>query len=111
DYINTNYTCISGQNKVICEGTINTIDCGNNTITIISAMYGRTNPSICINGLDSNLNQNNQCFFNANDSVAKLCNNQMSCSLYASSTDFTDLCNGTKKYLSVSYKCIKNSSK
>ncbi|KAM9475483.1 uncharacterized protein Hap1MRO34_011288 [Clarias gariepinus] len=109
-YYNTTYDCISGRVVVICEQGYSTLDCENDSIKIINANFGRHDSFTCSNGLPCNATHNTNCYAkNTSSIVAALCNGQKRCTLEASSTIFTDPCNGTSKYLTVSYRCTPTS--
>ncbi|MCJ8735251.1 hypothetical protein PDJAM_G00244850, partial [Pangasius djambal] len=105
-YYNTTYDCISAQDTVICEQGYSTLNCGDGSIQIINANYGRADSVTCVNGLPNGLIQNTKCYApNTRSTVAALCNGRGSCTVEASYTIFTDPCVGTSKYLTVSYIC------
>ncbi|XP_060788676.1 uncharacterized protein LOC132893497 [Neoarius graeffei] len=105
-YYNTTYDCINGQFVVICEHGYSTLDCGDDSIQIINANYGRADSVTCSNGLSNSLIQNTNCYApNTLPTVAALCNGQQRCTVEASFKLFTDPCVGTVKYLTVSYLC------
>ncbi|XP_058246370.1 rhamnose-binding lectin-like [Hemibagrus wyckioides] len=107
-YYNTTYECISGRVAVICERGYSTLDCGDGTIQIINANYGRSDSVTCSNGLSNSLIQNTNCFAPKTSSkVATLCNGQSRCTVEASYSIFTDPCSETVKYLTVSYMCTR----
>ncbi|XP_060737561.1 rhamnose-binding lectin-like [Tachysurus vachellii] len=107
-YYNTTYECINGRLAVICERGYSTLDCGDGSIQIINANYGRADSVTCSSGLSNNLIQNTNCYSpNALSKVATLCNGQRSCEVEASYTVFTEPCTGTVKYLTVSYICTR----
>ncbi|XP_053480413.1 rhamnose-binding lectin-like [Ictalurus furcatus] len=105
-YYNTTYDCIRGHLVAICEHCYSTLDCGNDSIHIINANYGRGNSRTCSNGLPSAQTQNTNCYTpNTLSTVAALCNGKKNCTVEASNTIFNDPCVGTAKYLTVSYIC------
>ncbi|MCI4381130.1 hypothetical protein PGIGA_G00248120 [Pangasianodon gigas] len=107
-YYNTTYDCINGRVTVICERGYSTLDCGDGSIQIINANYGRADSVTCSNGLSDSLTQNTNCYAqNTLSTVASLCNGQTRCTVEASYTIFTDPCTGTVKYLTVSYICSR----
>ncbi|KAB5567716.1 hypothetical protein PHYPO_G00236070 [Pangasianodon hypophthalmus] len=107
-YYNTTYDCINGRVTVICERGYSTLDCGDSSIQILNANYGRTDSVTCSNGHSDSLTQNTNCYAqNTLSAVASLCNGQKRCTVEASYTIFTDPCTGTVKYLTVSYICSR----
>ncbi|MCI4381132.1 hypothetical protein PGIGA_G00248140 [Pangasianodon gigas] len=105
-YHNTTYDCINGRLVVICEHGYSTLDCGDDSIQIINANYGRADSKTCSNGLPSGLTLNTNCYEKRTLSiVASLCNGRKRCTVEASYTIFTDPCFGIVKYLTVSYMC------
>ncbi|KAM9475811.1 rhamnose-binding lectin-like isoform 2-T2 [Clarias gariepinus] len=106
-YYNTTYDCIDGRLSVTCEFCSSTLDCGEGTIQIINANYGRANTRTCSHGVPSSLTQDTNCYApHTFTNVAARCNGQRRCIVQALFTLFTDPCYGTLKYLTVSYTCI-----
>ncbi|KAF4070587.1 hypothetical protein AMELA_G00287090 [Ameiurus melas] len=107
-YYNTTYDCINGRVTVICERGYSTLDCGDGSIQIINANYGRADSLTCSSGLSNSLIKNTNCYApNTLSAVAALCNGQRRCTVQASHTIFTDPCSDTVKYLTVSYFCTR----
>ncbi|XP_007234690.3 rhamnose-binding lectin [Astyanax mexicanus] len=106
-YLNTTYNCLEARVSMICEGSYSTLNCGNHVIQIVSADYGRTDRTICSEGLTNNLTENTNCHSpDTVTSVVERCNDRRRCTLEASNAIFTDPCFGTYKYLAVSYFCL-----
>jgi len=87
------------QESFACENEYFSPSCSGGTITIQSAIYGRTSNSICSGGnvVDCRSDGTNQ--------ISNLCNGQSICSISASNANFGDPCLGTKKYLQVKWTC------
>ncbi len=87
-----------------CEGSRLSFCCKpHEVVKIVSANYGRTNATACV------ASDNVNCV--SASSVAKVqaaCNYKVKCSLLASNAVFGDPCEGTPKYLEVSYRCLDN---
>ena len=88
----------------ICEDERQTIRCeGGATISVLEASYGRNDNVTC----PSLFIRTTSC--NAGSSLSVVqdnCDDQASCNLFASNSVFGDPCQGTFKYLQVTYKCI-----
>ncbi|KAM9475090.1 rhamnose-binding lectin-like [Clarias gariepinus] len=107
-YFNTTYVCTNGRVDVICERGYSTLDCGDGTIHIINANFGRADSATCSNGLSNSVLQNTNCYApNTLTTVAELCDGQSRCTVEASSTIFSNPCTETVKYLTVSYMCTR----
>lgn len=81
-------------------------------ISVISALYGRKNGTLCRGGDDDDDDSshplNTNCAApNILSAVGKNCDGRSSCSIYTSSFDQfgPDPCPGTTKYLQVEYTC------
>ncbi|KAM9475812.1 rhamnose-binding lectin-like [Clarias gariepinus] len=108
-YYNTTYDCIDGRSVVICEDGYSTLHCGDDSIQIINANYGRANSRTCSNGIPDAQTKNTNCYAPSSFStVTSQCNGKKRCTVRASNTIFTDPCFGTSKYLTVSYICTRN---
>ncbi|MCI4381133.1 hypothetical protein PGIGA_G00248160 [Pangasianodon gigas] len=107
-YYQTTYECISGRVVAVCENGYRTLDCGDDSIQIINANYGRADSVTCSHEVPTGLTLKNNCYAPNTLSlphVAQLCDGHQSCTVEASSTIFTDPCQKTVKYLTVSYTC------
>ncbi|XP_051964738.1 L-rhamnose-binding lectin CSL2-like isoform X4 [Xyrauchen texanus] len=106
-YYTTNYICVPAKTSVTCNGGYSYLYCEYGRIQINTANYGRTDKITCSEGRPSSQTQNTNCYSpNALSPVAKRCNGQRSCEVFATHTVFTDPCFGTYKYLTVSYFCL-----
>lgn len=94
----------NAMSVTICEHQRQTISCGGGTtISVVEASYGRHDGQTC----PSSFILTTSC--NAGSSLSVVqgsCNDQASCSLFASNSVFGDPCVGTFKYLQVKYECI-----
>lgn len=106
-YYTTNYICIPAETSVTCQGGYSSLYCENGRIQINTANYGRTDKHTCSEGLPSDQIQNTSCYSpNALSPVSQRCNGMRSCEVFATHTVFTDPCEGTYKYLAISYNCL-----
>ncbi|XP_058255232.1 rhamnose-binding lectin-like [Hemibagrus wyckioides] len=77
-----------------------------NTIKILNVNFGCADSVTCSSGIPNSFTQNTNCYApNTLSTVSSLCNGLKSCTVEASSTVFTDPCNTTATYLTVSYTC------
>lgn len=89
---------------IACEHTSAALSClADQTISVVSAVYGRTDRTTCPNSAMSNTNCRTGAA--ATSLVEKLCTGQNACSVSASNGIFGDPCVGTFKYLQVVYLC------
>ncbi|XP_078366562.1 rhamnose-binding lectin-like isoform X1 [Oculina patagonica] len=90
----------------VCEDKSLKISCkGNQKIEITAADYGRSEPSssgVCPGLIDWSTNCHTP---KALEITKEECDDFTSCTLYANNDEYGDPCWGTKKYLTVSYKC------
>ncbi|PFX31951.1 L-rhamnose-binding lectin CSL1-like [Stylophora pistillata] len=96
------------RSALVCEGGKQKIRCTHQKIEIISAVYGRTDRSVCQWGLDWMVAWawNVNCRApNTFDIVKKECDTLSECDLHANNAEFGDPCFATKKYLTVKYRC------
>ncbi|XP_030832279.1 mucin-22-like [Strongylocentrotus purpuratus] len=85
---------------VVCERETDDIDCGDGAINICTAVYGRTNPSTCVEASKTD------CILDvSSEPDLASCNGQQQCTVYASNSLFGDPCPGTVKYLEITYSC------
>ena len=83
---------------------------GGQVISVISALYGRKNATICADYTDP---MNTDCEApNALHVVREECDGRSSCSIYTSNVrQFgADPCPGTPKYIQVDYTCYSHDS-
>ncbi|XP_026884118.2 L-rhamnose-binding lectin CSL2-like [Electrophorus electricus] len=108
-YLNISYSCICPgiQTSVTCESLQRELTCGQSNISIISANYGRTNSTTCSAGRPANEVANTNCYASSSlSTVITWCQGHKSCVVKASASTFTDPCQGTFKYLNVTYVCV-----
>jgi len=92
---------VSSHEIEICEGEEKVISCvGDERLYIVSSIYGAGSATSCPRNTNGKL-----CFEKLN-TVRYSCNEKLSCTLKASSSEFSDPCNGNAEYLKVSYRCI-----
>lgn len=97
------------RHALVCEGGKQTIKCEHQEINIVSASYGRTNRDVCQWGLDWMVAWSWKVNCHADstlDVVKKECETLSECELHANNAEFGDPCFLTKKYLTVTYRCI-----
>ncbi|XP_053360640.1 rhamnose-binding lectin-like, partial [Clarias gariepinus] len=76
-------------------------------LKIISANYGRTDPSTCSSGRPTSQLTNTKCYTsNTLSKVAARCEGKSSCQVPATNDFFLDPCVGTYKYLTIVYGCV-----
>lgn len=92
------------RSALVCEGGKQKIRCTHQKIQIISAVYGRTDRSVCQWGLDWTV----AWLWNVNCRAANTlaivkneCETLSECELHANNAEYGDPCFGTKKYLTV----------
>ena len=99
------------KEALICDGGSKKITCAPGfTITVVSASYGRTNQQSCSSDISFMLADTYYlyCYVpGITYKVGKICNNQESCLLTATPSQFApyDPCILIKKYLTVLYTC------
>eukprot|EP00301_Raphidiophrys_heterophryoidea_P017860 c2863_g1_i1.p1 GENE.c2863_g1_i1~~c2863_g1_i1.p1 ORF type:complete len:559 (+),score=103.85 c2863_g1_i1:59-1735(+) len=97
---------IVGSPKTVnaCEGSGLELACGaGTTISIMSALYGRTGVTVCPAAAMYSTN----CASSSSLAVVKAaCAGKASCHLDATNGPFGDPCYGTNKYLEVQYACV-----
>ncbi|XP_048031498.1 L-rhamnose-binding lectin CSL3-like [Megalobrama amblycephala] len=90
----------------VCEGESAFLRCHWGVIKIIKVNYGRTDRTICGSGKKNQLISNTHCFQKTSHRIMSIrCDGTKSCSVPAVNSVFSDPCNGTYKYLDVSYEC------
>ena len=92
-------------NEYVCERSTLHLDCGpGQTISIISALYGRITSLICENGKTSTTSCESA---NSHEVVQRHCHGNQTCDIEASNVEFGgDPCITYNKYLHVYYTCI-----
>lgn len=110
-YLSTKYQCVppsTSTSALACEGNRVSMSCpSGQTVSVISASYGRHNAHTCPHSAVSNQNCHAS---NSLKEVKSQCDGQRSCSPQASAGVFGDPCGGTYKYLETSYVCIPASA-
>ncbi|XP_056598348.1 secretory phospholipase A2 receptor-like [Triplophysa dalaica] len=106
---NLGFICYNGVSKdfIICQSQTFLLSCDQGTIKVLSANYGLTDRQTCSTGRPANQTSNVQCSLNTSLTVATRCDGETSCSMVVNNTVFTDPCDGTYKYLNVSYECVE----
>ncbi|KAK7930452.1 hypothetical protein WMY93_006847 [Mugilogobius chulae] len=112
-YLESTYGCFisaptpSNQSSVVCEHSTAHLRCDQGqVIRLNSASYGRRDSTTCSAGRPQSQIQNTNCERSVVDKVAPVCNDENSCSVRATNTEFGDPCSGTYKYLHISYTCV-----
>lgn len=90
-------------NVVVCEGGSMQLSCpAGKTLSVLSAMYGRLDASICPH---RNIFSTN-CTSTTSDAIVQAaCDGQQICLVAAKNSDFGNPCGNTYKYLDVTYIC------
>ncbi|KAJ8021869.1 L-rhamnose-binding lectin CSL3 [Holothuria leucospilota] len=84
-----------------CDGDV-TLDCGENYLFILDAVYGRENPRICP---FAPMTQTDGCYTDQLlDALRDECHNEYNCTF--NPFDLENYCQGTTKYLHFTYKCV-----
>uniref|UniRef100_A0A224XH89 Putative galactoside-binding lectin n=1 Tax=Panstrongylus lignarius TaxID=156445 RepID=A0A224XH89_9HEMI len=93
-------------NELVCENEEMEFTCPKGyTIEILSAMYGRKDRRICS---DPKKNDTDCEAYGSNVKISDRCNLRQQCRILADSTLFGNPCVGYRKYLQVSYRCLRN---
>ena len=87
---------------IVCEGNGPSLIACNTSIHIISAVYGRTDEATCPSDHINTL----QCLDDkALSIIRQRCENKKSCHVNANNDLYGDPCQGTYKYLNVTFQC------
>jgi len=86
--------------KAVCKSKTAVIDCGNRTITIHQALYGRTRATCGIYRVTSF-----GCVNDVTDDIVELCHLRSSCIFDVTDSLFGDPCNGYSEFLDLKYSC------
>uniref|UniRef100_A0A4W4FTH0 SUEL-type lectin domain-containing protein n=1 Tax=Electrophorus electricus TaxID=8005 RepID=A0A4W4FTH0_ELEEL len=107
-YLNISYSCICpGIREYTVPDSSTSLNKCDLNISIISANYGRTNSTTCSAGRPANEVANTNCYASSSlSTVITWCQGHKSCVVKASASTFTDPCQGTFKYLNVTYVCV-----
>ncbi|XP_051913367.1 L-rhamnose-binding lectin SML-like [Hippocampus zosterae] len=104
-YLQTNFSCLPAVTCVVCEESEARLYCEHGqVIFVFGADFGRRDQTTCARQKPLSEIQNVQCV-HPTDIVAKRCNGKKSCRIMASRDVFGEPCEGTYKYLEVSYTC------
>lgn len=110
-YLSTKYQCVppsTSTSALACEGRPASMSCpSGQTVSVISASYGRHNAHTCPHSAVSNQNCHAS---NSLEKVKSQCDGRRSCSPRASHHTFGDPCGGTYKYLEAAYTCVSASA-
>ena len=103
-YLEVKYQCTQAIQATICEHYRKILSCpSGRKINVLEASYGRRDRHTCPH---PKIQTTNCHAANSISTVKSKCNNQSSCSLFASNSVFSDPCQDTYKYLRVKYYCI-----
>ncbi|XP_076859318.1 rhamnose-binding lectin-like [Brachyhypopomus gauderio] len=106
-YLNIKYFCMIQHTSVTCEGQNAVLTCGVGVLNILSANYGRTDPTTCSAGRPKGQTTKTNCYGTKTLSeVTKRCGGKSTCVVPATNSVFSDPCFGTYKYLSIKYFCM-----
>uniref|UniRef100_A0A4W5QCE8 SUEL-type lectin domain-containing protein n=1 Tax=Hucho hucho TaxID=62062 RepID=A0A4W5QCE8_9TELE len=103
-YLDVTYICLPAKTSITCEYSTSSLDCGKGVIKVFHANYGRRDDSTCSAGRHELSNQN--CLQPKTlDVVKQWCEGKSQCTVGLDPV-FGDPCQGTYKYLEVSYTCL-----
>ncbi|XP_024148697.1 L-rhamnose-binding lectin SML [Oryzias melastigma] len=106
-YLQTNFTCIHTKTTHLfaCQESYAHLKCDYGMdIYVLSANYGRNNHTICSANRTPSQIEDVTCS-NPTPIVAQRCNGRNSCTIRASNSVFGAPCDGTYKYLDLTYAC------
>eukprot|EP00300_Choanocystis_sp_HF-7_P015934 c19233_g1_i2.p1 GENE.c19233_g1_i2~~c19233_g1_i2.p1 ORF type:complete len:585 (+),score=127.87 c19233_g1_i2:33-1787(+) len=113
-YLHVEYVCvptpiIEPEHGVLfaqaCEGSVAELSCPNGVVTILDAVYGRSDATTCASEFGAV--DNVACVAPTSLAVVNnLCADQPWCTVSATNDVFGDPCVGTYKYLSIAYRCV-----
>ncbi|XP_050953158.1 L-rhamnose-binding lectin CSL3-like [Labeo rohita] len=97
---------VKAKTTLACEGESAVLSCDVGFIKVIKSQYGRTDRTTCASGKKEKSISDTQCSQDTFLHMSAWCDGRKSCSVHATNSIFSDPCNGTYKYLDVSYTCI-----
>ncbi|XP_033114118.1 L-rhamnose-binding lectin ELEL-1-like, partial [Anneissia japonica] len=90
--------------RFVCEHDTMFINCGSHTINILCASYGRSVPYSQRCAYSGSIEDTSCIAQSSISKVKQACDGNSSCSVQAKNGVFGDPCNGTFKYMEVSYE-------
>ncbi|XP_076859321.1 rhamnose-binding lectin-like [Brachyhypopomus gauderio] len=95
---------VYAENEITCYGSVQQLSCGTGLISVASAIYGRTDKSICSTGRPVSETQNTACAMDIPIIPAR-CNGYRQCQFRTDTLGSPDPCIGTFKYYNTTYSC------
>ncbi|KAL6456715.1 hypothetical protein MHYP_G00352590 [Metynnis hypsauchen] len=96
----------STENVITCDGNVQRLNCDIGLISVQSAVYGRTDGSVCSAGLPPSQIQNTSCILNI-PLIFERCDGKIACEFKTDTIGSPDPCVGTYKYYNTTYNCIQ----
>ncbi|KAI4904867.1 hypothetical protein NFI96_011568, partial [Prochilodus magdalenae] len=98
---------VTSTEKVItCDGSVQRLNCDIGLIRVESAVFGRTDSSICSAGRLPSQVQNTNCIINV-PLILERCNGRFACEFNTGTLGGSDPCVGTYKYYNTTYNCVQ----
>ncbi|XP_072537168.1 rhamnose-binding lectin-like [Salminus brasiliensis] len=97
---------VSTENVITCYGSVQRLSCDIGLIRVQSAIYGRTDSSVCNAGRPPSETQNTRCSMKI-PLISERCDGQTACEFKTDVLGIPDPCLGTYKYYNTTYNCIQ----
>ncbi|XP_076859323.1 rhamnose-binding lectin-like [Brachyhypopomus gauderio] len=97
---------VIAENEITCYGSVQHLSCDTGLINVTSAIYGRTDKSICSVGRPASETQNTACTLNI-PIISARCNGYRQCEFKTDTLGSPDPCIGTFKYYNTTYTCTE----
>ncbi|XP_066500427.1 rhamnose-binding lectin-like [Hoplias malabaricus] len=97
------------ENVITCYGSAQRLSCESGLIRVKSAVYGRTDSTVCSVGCPASETQNTQCSMNV-PLISDRCNGRSVCEFRTDALGLPDPCYGTYKYFNTTYDCVTGHS-
>ncbi|XP_076847683.1 rhamnose-binding lectin-like [Brachyhypopomus gauderio] len=97
---------VYAENEITCYGSVQHLGCDTGVINVTSALYGRTDKSICSVGRPASETQNTACTLNI-PIISARCNGFRQCEFKTDKLGSTDPCLGTFKYYNTTFTCMQ----
>ncbi|XP_066500002.1 rhamnose-binding lectin-like isoform X1 [Hoplias malabaricus] len=97
------------ENVITCYGSDQRLSCESGLIRVKSAIYGRTDSTVCSVGRPASETQNTQCSMNVS-LISDMCNGRSVCEFRTDTLGLPDPCYGTYKYFNTTYDCVTGRS-
>ncbi|XP_072538716.1 rhamnose-binding lectin-like [Salminus brasiliensis] len=96
----------SAENAITCYGNVQRLSCREGLIKVKSAIYGRTDHTVCSAGRRRSEIRNTRCSLSI-PLISKRCDGQIACEFKTDVLPSHDPCIGTYKYYNTTYDCIQ----